>query len=179
MSFCGRPDTAAILLPSPMVPRPLRNGGRQTPAAIADDGCSPGKPHRHGTARPSPGTCAGNQLQRPGVERFPSAKRTTSLRGTEGDTHFPLLSRHAPRACHQVEPPPCCLAHATESGEGPPCGGVRRTAEKGREGPDAPGVVFLHLLLEPARHHVVNHALTKRAADWLVEHREDFGLEWG
>src|SRR5208337_3146623 len=28
MSVCGRPDTAAIPLPSPMAPPPLRNGGR-------------------------------------------------------------------------------------------------------------------------------------------------------
>ena len=51
-------------------------------------------------------------------------------------------------------------------------GRVRRTAEKGREGPDVPDVVFLHLLLESARRHVVDHALAQRA-DGLVEHRED------
>src|SRR5580693_660821 len=57
-------------------------------------------------------------------------------------------------------------------------GRVRRTAEKDREVPDVPDVVFLHLLLEPARRHVVDHALTKRA-DGLVEHREDSCLAWG
>jgi hypothetical protein len=56
--------------------------------------------------------------------------------------------------------------------------GIRRTAEKDREVPDVPDVVFLYLLLEPARRHVVDHALTKRA-DGLVEHREDSCLAWG
>ena len=41
-------------------------------------------------------------------------------------------------------------------------GRVRRTVEKGREGSDVPDVVFLHLLLESARHHVVDHALAQR-----------------
>src|SRR5271170_3843725 len=54
----------------------------------------------------------------------------------------------------------------------------RRTAEKGREGPDVPDVVFLHLLLESARRHVVDHALAQRA-DGLVGHRESSCLAWG
>ena len=57
-------------------------------------------------------------------------------------------------------------------------GRVRRTAEEGREVPDVPDVVLLHLLLEPARRHVVDHALAQRA-DGLVEHRESSCLAWG
>src|SRR5271165_3208677 len=89
MSVCGRPDTAAILLPSPMALPPLRNGGRRIPEASANDGCTRGRPRRHGSVRPSPETCAGNQVQRPGVEWCPPDRRTTSLRGSEGDTQFP------------------------------------------------------------------------------------------
>ena len=55
---------------------------------------------------------------------------------------------------------------------------VRRPAEEGREGPDVPDVILPHLLLEPARRHVVDHALAKRA-DGLLEHREDSCLAWG
>src|SRR5208337_3048911 len=88
MSVCGRPDTAAILLPSPMALPPLRNGGRRIPEASANDGCTRGRPRRHGSVRPSPETCAGNQVQRPGVEWYPPDRHTTSLRGSEGDTHF-------------------------------------------------------------------------------------------
>ena len=55
---------------------------------------------------------------------------------------------------------------------------VRRPAEEGREGPHVPDVVLLHLLLEPARRHVVDHALTQRA-DGLVGHRESSCLAWG
>src|SRR5208282_1159271 len=57
-------------------------------------------------------------------------------------------------------------------------GGVRRTAEEGREGPDVPDVILLHLLLETARRHVVDHALTQRP-DGLVEHRESSCLASG
>src|SRR5208337_2368977 len=88
MSVCGRPDTAAILLPSPMALPPLRNGGRRIPEASANDGCTRGRPRRHGSVRPSPETCAGNQVQRPAVEWCPPDRRTTSLRGSEGDTQF-------------------------------------------------------------------------------------------
>ena len=42
-------------------------------------------------------------------------------------------------------------------------GRVGRPAEEGREGPHVPDIVFLHLLLEPARRHVVDHALTQWA----------------
>src|SRR5208337_4091470 len=92
MSVCGRPDTAAILLPSPMALPPLRNGGRRIPEASANDGCTRGRPRRHGSVRPSPETCAGNQVQRPGVEWCPPDRRTTSLRGSEGDTHLAIFS---------------------------------------------------------------------------------------
>src|SRR5208337_4532983 len=88
MSVCGRPDTAAILLPSPMALPPLRNGGRRIPEASANDGCTRGRPRRHGSVRPSPETCAGNQVQRPAVEWCPPDRRTTSLRGSEGDTQL-------------------------------------------------------------------------------------------
>jgi hypothetical protein len=54
---------------------------------------------------------------------------------------------------------------------------VRQPAEEGREGPDVPDLILLHLLLEPARRHVVDHALAKRA-DGLLEHREDSCLAW-
>ena len=57
-------------------------------------------------------------------------------------------------------------------------GGVRRAAKKGREGSDVPHVVFLHLLLDPARRHVVDHALAQWA-DGLVGHRESSCLAWG
>src|SRR5208337_5486038 len=69
-------------------PLPLRNGGRRTPEASANDGHTPGRPRRHGSVRPSPETCAGNPVQRGGVEWCPPDKRTRSLRGSEGDTHF-------------------------------------------------------------------------------------------
>src|SRR5271166_4606031 len=36
---------------------------------------------------------------------------------------------------------------------------IWRPPEEGREGPDVPDIVLLHLLLEPARRHVVDHAL--------------------
>jgi len=51
-------------------------------------------------------------------------------------------------------------------------GRVRRPAEEGRESPDVPDVVLLHLLLEAARRHVVDHALTQRADGLgIVGHR--------
>src|SRR5271165_1292818 len=55
---------------------------------------------------------------------------------------------------------------------------IRRAAEKGREGPDVPDVIFPHLLLDPARRHVVDHALTQWT-DGLVGHRESSCLPWG
>src|SRR5208337_3972308 len=69
-------------------PLPLRNGGRRTPEASANDGYTPGRPRRHGSVRPLPETCAGNPVQRGDVEWCPPDKRTRSLRGSEGDTHF-------------------------------------------------------------------------------------------
>src|SRR5208283_1964601 len=54
---------------------------------------------------------------------------------------------------------------------------IGRPAEEGRKGSDMPDVVFLHLLLEPARRDVVDHALTQRA-DGLVGHRESSCLAW-
>ena len=55
---------------------------------------------------------------------------------------------------------------------------IGRLAEEGRKGSDMPDVVFLHLLLEPARRHVVDHALTQRAYG-LVGHRESSCLPRG
>ncbi len=56
--------------------------------------------------------------------------------------------------------------------------GIRRTAEKGREVPHVPDVVPLGVFAEPARRHVVDHALTQRA-DGLVGHRGSSCLAWG
>ena len=69
-----------------------------------------------------------------------------------------------------------CLASAVAFRQG---GRVvtRRAAEKGREGPDVPNVVFLHLLLDPARRRV-DHALAQRTGG-LVGHRENSCLAWG
>src|SRR5271166_1831894 len=55
---------------------------------------------------------------------------------------------------------------------------IWRPAEEGRESPDVSDVVLLHLLLEPARRHVVDHALTQRA-NGLLRHRESSCLAWG
>src|SRR5271166_3435010 len=60
--------------------------------ASANDGCTRGRPRRHGSVRPSPETCAGNQVQRSGVEWSPPDRRTRSLRGSEGDTHFVVIN---------------------------------------------------------------------------------------
>src|SRR5208337_476721 len=126
MSVCGRPDTAAILLPSPMALPPLRNGGRRIPEASANDGCTRGRPRRHGSVRPSPETCAGNQVQRWGVEWSPPDRRTTSIRGSEGDTHLMQIRLPADHALKLGDPrlgfgrplpslpprPPCPLGSA-------------------------------------------------------------------
>ena len=48
--------------------------------------------------------------------------------------------------------------------------GARRPAEEGGEVPDVANVVLRRLLLEPARRHVVDRALTQRA-DGLVEEK--------
>jgi hypothetical protein len=58
------------------------------------------------------------------------------------------------------------------------CRRVRRSAEKGREGPDVADVIFLHLLLDPARRQVIDHALAQRA-DGFVDHSESSCLTWG
>ncbi len=55
---------------------------------------------------------------------------------------------------------------------------VRRPAEKSREVPHGPNVVPLGVLAEPARRHVVDHALPQ-GADGLVGHRETSCLAWG
>ena len=55
---------------------------------------------------------------------------------------------------------------------------IWRPAEEGREVPDVPDVVLLDFSVEPARRHVVDHALTQRA-DGLVGHRESSCLAWG
>jgi hypothetical protein len=55
---------------------------------------------------------------------------------------------------------------------------VRRQAEENREVLHGADVVSLGILGEPARRHVVDHALTQRA-DGLVGHRESSCLAWG
>ena len=54
---------------------------------------------------------------------------------------------------------------------------IRRPAEEGREVPHIPNVVRLRLFAEPARRHVVDHALPQRA-DGLVGHRKSSCLAW-
>jgi len=54
---------------------------------------------------------------------------------------------------------------------------VRRSAEEGREVPHVANVVPLGVFAEPARRHVVDHALPQRA-DGLVRHRESSCLAW-
>src|SRR5271166_1942640 len=55
---------------------------------------------------------------------------------------------------------------------------IWRPAEEGREDPHVPSIVSLGVFGEPARRHVVDHALTQRA-DGLVGHRESSCLAWG
>ena len=57
-------------------------------------------------------------------------------------------------------------------------GGIRRTAEKGREVPHVPDVVPLGVFGEPTRRHIVDHALAQRA-DGFVCHRKSSCLAWG
>src|SRR5271166_2250275 len=81
--------------------------------ASANDGCTRGRPRRHGSVRPSPETCAGNQVQRSGVEWSPPDRRTRSLRGSEGDTH---LTPYCSRATSAEKSPSRTLSR-TESGD--------------------------------------------------------------
>ncbi len=55
---------------------------------------------------------------------------------------------------------------------------VRRPAEESREVLHGPSVIPLGVLAEPARRHVVDHALAQ-GADGLVGHRETSCLAWG
>src|SRR5271165_4877513 len=55
---------------------------------------------------------------------------------------------------------------------------IWRPAEEGRKHSHIPNVVPLGVFGEPARRHVVDHALTQRA-DGLVGHRESSCLAWG
>src|SRR5208283_4855204 len=55
---------------------------------------------------------------------------------------------------------------------------IGRPAEEGREHSHVPNVVPLGVFGEPARRHVVNHALAQRA-DGLVGHRESSCLASG
>src|ERR1700683_2089032 len=55
---------------------------------------------------------------------------------------------------------------------------IRRPSEESGKAPEVADVILLHFLLEPARRHVLDHALAQWA-DGLVEHRENSCLAWG
>ena len=92
-SGLGIPDNAGDPAPLSTAPRATHTADTRSRPASADAGCNPGKPRPSGTARPSPGTCADNQLPGRDALRRPCRHDSISADESEGDTLF--VRKHA------------------------------------------------------------------------------------